>query len=63
MQAERLWRASWLSEAGGVPMLASAQTAAHTEPYHRRTCPPLHSDDGRKHNRSGFRVTLLGPEH
>lgn len=32
-------------------MLASAQTAAHTEPYHRRTCPPLHSDDGRKHNR------------
>lgn len=36
-----LWRASWLSEAGAGPVLASARTAAHTAPYRRRTCPPL----------------------
>lgn len=39
--AEYLSRASLLSQAGGVPALASAQTGAHTSPCHRRTCPPL----------------------
>ncbi len=43
-----LWKASSLSEAGGVQALAFSQTAAHIAPYHRRTCPPLSSDDKRK---------------
>ena len=45
---ECLWRASWLSEAGGVPVLAFSQIAAHTTPYRMRTCPPAGSDDKRR---------------
>lgn len=49
-QAGPLWRASWLSGADGSPEPASAQTAAHTEPFHRRTCPPGWTEEGRKHS-------------
>lgn len=38
--AEDPWRASWLSGAGVVPVLAFARTAAQRAPCHRRTCPP-----------------------